>query len=1311
MKSHWITGIFLLPCILLAQGWQENFQSLETSPKPEPGKWQHGDDLSMTRNNNSFEIVRLKGTPTATRRIPYDFTGPVRYLQIRVNACSRLVLPGTNIGPLLDWMNFQPGLYTIPVFETTRPDLNKKPLKGIMNFSLRIMSGKFQFSELAMTDNNAVDGIFFTVTDPNGKVKDSRSAAKAGDTMTIEMQVKDKPDNLSLYLYRINDGKNWVYRGRFEALTLPGVPIELSATEIPNRYRATFKLQKLAKELKIKGGNLVAAINYLGADSNNRGYYYGICANPIDLEGGMNSPSEQNNSSLQIFDFGPLSGPVAPDAVPVNQNANSKSFRWLKKPSSFQNGFRKTLDPLMMDWAEIKPKTAAEMLITVKPGKYRVTVGVGGANTMCWLNQFCRPLRTEIFVNGKRQWQFNEQDETRFALMHRESRMSDDIFDLYIAPHLKDLTAEADCPDGRLQIKIAAGPKVSVPLNYVAVYPADDKKAGARLKRMQAARRQVFKEFWRDITPSEEMLLSALSIKEYTPSGKDFAVFARSNPYEYIYLKTRPLISEENAPLRILTAPGQYAVGTALLHTFAPLKKAGVKLILPDFPGSSVSYIMPFRFASYTTRSFFIAPNHYMPMDSRDLEKDMSYGFRVCFKTPENMKSGLYRGKLEFNGNGQTIRLPLEIRVTGEKLPELDDHLILMFGVNGRGKPLFDAFTFCKEQLGCNTVAYMQGWPYNTKFKTDANGFPVDVIRDREAIREWYEIYKKAGFTVKTPVISLMSAQSHMDKYRQGPFKIYTKEYEAALKLHYELFRDYAIQYGNCTGIIADLGGEMGHGSVFPKQEVMDAAIEVFKQVSRIPNVYASYRCNCSETTKQFYPHLQIQGIRGPGSWPVSDKQSNYGKNKHLYTYSIEGRFANGVHSWAHGAKGNMREWLVFKHEIEYNDFLGCCGYCGGTFHFEAMPAPNGELLPTIRSDAFRASVIDRQYLRMLENTIKNSRNVQAKANAKAFLSLLRNRADAWEPDRNVWMACNNPWPGIRLDLMREIIVMLCDELKSDKSVLPQFTPMPLSVARSIPPEPKLEDIISDQKVMQKFPYQHWRNIRTGECWERQGLPYDGCAWYRKKMRIPAGWDKPVLRIGAADEQAWVFCNGKYLGHHNGWNEPFQMILDNAEGGREAEIAVMVYDSMDMGGIWRSVTLHKNSEDAENNRGGINQDNDWKIALKPFGRKLDLFELVEGPLVPEDSSQVEAQVMFVPENYTELKELSEKESQLVIRNLQGKELYRKNLGKITPYETKKFVISLQGIQDNVCDAALITAGRELAHFRFYRIHRWQPKKS
>lgn len=1305
MRKRMILSGCLLPVLLLAQEWKEDFSKLDFSAKPNRNNWS-GNNIQMVRDNSSYVVTGLKGTPCVGRYIPYDFNGQGRYLQMRILSGDYRILLTSSIGNISDWFMVRPGLYTFPAYDMARPDLTGKPMKGAFNLKMYVPR-KLRFSELAVVDKNAAESICVTVTGPDGRVKDSRTPAVAGDTVTVEMQVKDKPDNLSLYLYRINEGKNWAYRGRWESLVLPGVPLQLKESKIPNRYQASFKLQKMQTALKIGGGKLVAAINYLGADSNDRGYYYGFCPNPVELKAGQQTNT--SSSSLKVYDFGPANGPAAPDAIVINNTAKHPSFTWISAPRSYTNGFRKTLDPLMMDWASVDKKRAAEMEIKVKPGKYKVVIGTGAANSMCWLQKFCRPLQGRFFVNNELKWEFNEGDRERFANMDRAATPSENIYDVYMAPYIRDLTTETVTADGRIRIRIAAGDKYSIPLNYVAVYPAEDKEAAAHLARMQEERRKVFNEFWDEASPAEKDLRKLLSADLAGFKG-DYAVFARTNSGENIYFNSAPDISELNAPLRMLSYPGQYSVGTVLLRAFRDLKDTSACLELKDFPEASVSFVMPYRFCTYSTRKHFIGPNHFLPAEKkRNLEANRSYGFRICVKTPEGMKRGTYTGKIIFSGNGKTRSIPVEIRVADGKLPVLDDHLIGMFAVPTSGQAMLNAFKFCKEELGCTTVPFMRGWPYGTKFKTDKNGFPVEVICNRELIKNWYIAYKNAGFPVKTPVLTLQSAQSRIDKYRQGPYKIYTKEYEAALKLQYEMYRDYAIKYADATGIVADLGGEMGYGSVFPKQEVMDAAIEVFKQVSRIPGVLASYRCNCSETTKQFYPYLQVQGVRDPGSWPVSDKQSNYGKNKHIYTYSIGGRFHNGLQSWAHGARGSLREFLCFDHQVEYNDFLSCCGYCGGTFHLNAMIAPDNRFLPTMRSDGFRDSVIDRQYLRMLENAVRTSPHAAVKKNAENFMTVLRSRADSYiQPQGVAWMRGNNVWPGIRLDLMREIIVRFCEELRTGKSTLPEFAAAARPAGSSIPPEPDTEDILKAPENRKGFSFSHWRDIRTGECWEKQGLPYDGCAWYRRNITIPKDWKNPVLHIGSADEIAWVFCNGKFLGRHSGWDKPFQFTLDNAVPGETAEIAIYVYDSMQMGGIWRSVTLYKDTVSAGNRENGINLDADWKIALKPNGRNLNIFEFTEGPLVPSDVRKAEVKIMLVPQDDAGLRKLNAAESVVEIRNVQGKILSRCRLGRVSPYDTAKYVIALNGITDKVCDAVLVTDNREFARFRFYRIDRWNP---
>ena len=1293
-----IAGLLASVC-LFAQGWKQDFSAAAGT-----GGWRgDGSKVRLTLENKELKAVRLKGNPVIYRTVPYNLSSPYRFLQMRVTGSSKgnILLTSSHIGQMQDWMKVRPGLYTFPVYDMTRP----QPERKIFAFQIYFQKA-ISFNEFAFVDGDTPDGVFFAVKDTTGKVKKPDVAVVAGDTMIIEMPVNAKPDNLSLSLYQINTGKAWSRRGDWETVSLAGVPVQLTASpDDPNRYQAVFKLSPVQNGLKLAKGKLIAAINYLGADANNRGYYYGICPYALDIKPGKAPVSE---TKLKVYDFGPADGPAAPGAVVINRKMNHPSFRWTRSPDKYVNGFRKTLDPLMMDWAEIGKGRFADMTVTVKPGRYKVVVGLGGANTMCWLSRNYHPLQAKVSVNGKTIREFKGEEKERFRLMNKEAKLSDDLYDTYIAPYLHDLETEADCPQGKLQIRVSAVSR-AVPLNYAAVYPVEDKTAAQQMKQMLSVRKNIFREYWRDATPSRKELKILLTA-DVKSDGGDFRIFARENPYEYIFFETLPNAAELNVPLRLLAAPGQPAEGVVLLRTFNALKNTTVKLELNGFPGASVSFIMPFRFAGYSTRQYFVGPNHFMPAGTRDLEAGKSYGYRLGLKVPRNMKPGLYKGKIVFTGNGRSRSIPVEIRVTRQALPELSDHLIAMLGVDGS----LPAMKFCLEYLGCNTTAMMCGWTRFTQFKKDAAGGPESIIKvggkTPEEIKIWAENYRKAGFPVKMPFVTFQSAPADLTHYAQGPYKLHTPEYSKGLNMSYELFRDILIRYGGCTGIVADLGGEMGHDTKIPKQSLMDAAKEVFKQVSAIPNVRASYRCNCYATVEQFNPYLQVQGVRGAQSWDVADRLTDYGKKKFLYTYSVEGRFLNGVHSWAHGAKGNLREWLVFKHQIEYNEFLTCCGICGGTYHFESMPAPGNHYVPTIRSDAFRAAVIDRQYIRMLTDAMQKSSNPEARKNAQAFLDILKARSLAWTPVRGVlWQNGNNPWPGIRLDLMREIIVQLCDELDNRPKTLPRFACPTKKRISKIPAQPDDAAIRKAEQSRADFQDSHWCDIRTGASWEKQGFPYDGGAWYRKEIAIPAGWNTPVLRIGAADEQAWVFCNGKFLKHHDGWNQAFTADLTNARPGRKAKIAIYVFDFANMGGIWRSVSLHKNAWDAQKGINGVNCDAGWKFALDPGKRDLNVFELADGPFVSATARKAVISMMLIPENDRKLRALSNAESVIELRDRTGRSLRKMKIGKPRPYSSSEYLIDLSGIRETECRAVLLTDGKEFARTDFYRIGLWKPE--
>lgn len=108
-----------------------------------------------------------------------------------------------------------------------------------------------------------------------------------------------------------------------------------------------------------------------------------------------------------------------------------------------------------------------------------------------------------------------------------------------------------------------------------------------------------------------------------------------------------------------------------------------------------------------------------------------------------------------------------------------------------------------------------------------------------------------------------------------------------------------------------------------------------------------------------------------------------------------------------------------------------------------------------------------------------------------------------------------------------------------------------------------------------------WLDIGIGKSWEEFGHTYDGVAWYRRTVELPAIDPPParaVLAFGGVDEDCWVWINGKSAGAHAigpmGWDKPFRLDVSHAiKWGQANQIAVKVNDSAFAGGIWRPVEL------------------------------------------------------------------------------------------------------------------------------------------
>ena len=120
-----------------------------------------------------------------------------------------------------------------------------------------------------------------------------------------------------------------------------------------------------------------------------------------------------------------------------------------------------------------------------------------------------------------------------------------------------------------------------------------------------------------------------------------------------------------------------------------------------------------------------------------------------------------------------------------------------------------------------------------------------------------------------------------------------------------------------------------------------------------------------------------------------------------------------------------------------------------------------------------------------------------------------------------------------------------------------------------------------------------WRTLFAPEPWERQGVlednlkspgdcpyklgdarcgdkPYNGFAWYRKSLLVPAGWKgrKVVLATGRIANWGRVFVNGKPLG--DGQQDPpatREIPADLLGFGQPNLLAVQIYNHDNFGGI------------------------------------------------------------------------------------------------------------------------------------------------
>ena len=109
-----------------------------------------------------------------------------------------------------------------------------------------------------------------------------------------------------------------------------------------------------------------------------------------------------------------------------------------------------------------------------------------------------------------------------------------------------------------------------------------------------------------------------------------------------------------------------------------------------------------------------------------------------------------------------------------------------------------------------------------------------------------------------------------------------------------------------------------------------------------------------------------------------------------------------------------------------------------------------------------------------------------------------------------------------------------------------------------------------------------WTKIKVHEAWERQGYPeYDGTAWYRTEVYVPAAWSnaEPFIRLTDVRDRFDLYINGRLAGTADSARKRCEIgIRDRLAYGARNVICLRVKNTTGDGGVLGSVLVAGNEQ-------------------------------------------------------------------------------------------------------------------------------------
>lgn len=108
----------------------------------------------------------------------------------------------------------------------------------------------------------------------------------------------------------------------------------------------------------------------------------------------------------------------------------------------------------------------------------------------------------------------------------------------------------------------------------------------------------------------------------------------------------------------------------------------------------------------------------------------------------------------------------------------------------------------------------------------------------------------------------------------------------------------------------------------------------------------------------------------------------------------------------------------------------------------------------------------------------------------------------------------------------------------------------------------------------ESFDRSDWQEVAVPDYWDRYNLEgYDGPGWFATKFSLASAESTMALFFGGVDDDAEVWINGKHIGGHIGYSEPFYVELTDAVREGENLLVIRVHDYAGPGGIYKPISL------------------------------------------------------------------------------------------------------------------------------------------